>query len=103
MKKRSKDNGRPGPAPKLIPGGVVRDLVDGNERRIAELEADLASAVRRAEEAELRVALLSGTDHAGPPDGGSPGANGSSAGRNGHAATPPRTTVVRRPRPPAAG
>lgn len=103
MKERSKGRAGTGTAPQVIPGGVVRDLVDRNEQKIEELERELAAAVREAQEAELRVAILSGAEHPVPPDPGAPGSNGTSAGGNGQAAGRPRTTVVTRPRPSEAG
>ncbi len=92
MKKRSKDKVGRDAAPEIIPGAVVRDLVDRNEQRIEELEHELATAARRAEEAELRVAVLSGDEHPVHPNGS-----------NSRAAGPPRTTVVARSRPQEAG
>jgi hypothetical protein len=103
VKGRSKGRARTGTTPPVIPGGVVRDLVDRNEKRIEELERELAAAVREAQEAELRVAILSGSEHPVQPGPRAPGSNGTSTGGNGHGAGRPRTTVVTRPRPTEAG
>jgi hypothetical protein len=103
VKKRTEAKARQAEVPETIPAAVVRDLVDGNERTIEQLGRELAAALREAEEAELRVAVLSGDAPPVPsgggvtgPDGGLPGADGGPAGR-------PRTTVVTRPRPQGAG
>ncbi len=92
MKKRTKAKARRNAAPEIIPGAVVRDLVDRNEQKIEGLQHELATAVRHAEEAELRVAVLSGDERSVHP-----------GGSNGRAAGPPRTTVVTRSRPQEAG
>ena len=82
----------------MIPGPVVRDLMDSNEQRIAALERELNLALQEAEEAEGRVAVLSGSPSNGPNAGSGPeSAAPGDARRNG----PPRTTVVSRPRPRA--
>ena len=79
----------------MIPGAVVRDLMDSNEQRIAALERELEAALEEAEEAEGRVARLATSNRS---DAGSePRATARRRRRNG----PPRTTVVTRPRPQA--
>ncbi len=97
--KKARGAKAPKAVPEVIPGAVVRDLVDHNEERIAELQAELATAVQRADEAELRVAVLSGDAPSAHPEAH----NGKAEGSNGKAAAPPRTTVVSRPRSPEAG
>lgn len=92
MKKRAGAKADGKPAPEAIPAAVVQDLVDANEQRIEELQRQLIAAVRRAEEAELRVALLAGDERSVHADS-----------NNGPGAAPPRTTVVTRSRPPGAG
>lgn len=81
----------------MIPGAIVRDLVDSNEQRIAELQRELEAVVHEADEAERRVAGMTGPgpsntngSDAGPKDPGDHGRPG-----------PPRTTVVTRARPQA--
>jgi hypothetical protein len=81
-------------APEVIPGAVVRDLVDSNEQRIAELQRELELAVDEADEAERGVAGMTAPgpssangSEAGPKDPGDHGRPG-----------PPRTTVVTRAR-----
>ncbi|MGD0391935.1 MAG: hypothetical protein ABSC41_04770 [Acidimicrobiales bacterium] len=96
MKKPAGAKGRRAEVPEAVPAAVVRDLVDRNEQTIEQLRQELAKELRAAEEAELRVAVLSGDARSVPSDGGAPGPGGGSAGR-------PRTTVVTRPRPQGAG
>jgi hypothetical protein len=114
VKKRPGAKVRPGEVPEAIPAAVVRDLMDGNEQRIDQLREELIEAEREAEEAELRVAVLSGDAGAVAPDRGPPAADadgrplapapdGALPGPDGRPTGPPRTTVVTRPRPPAAG
>jgi hypothetical protein len=80
----------------VIPGAVVRDLMDNNEQRIAALERELAAALEEAEEAEGRVAGLSALKRSHTASEAHTTAPGDRR-RNG----PPRTTVVTRPRPQA--
>lgn len=60
MKKRAEATARRAEVAEVIPAAVVRDLVDSNERTIEQLRQELAKELREAEEAELRVAVLSG-------------------------------------------
>ena len=107
----------------MIPAAVVRDLVDSNEQTIEQLRQELAKELREAEEAELRVAVLSGDAGSVPRDGGAPAPDGRSPGTGGEPggssgggpggpggssggpgpSDRPRTTVVTRPRPQGAG
>jgi hypothetical protein len=89
VKKRPAAQARSGP--EAIPGAVVQDLVQRNERQIDGLRRELDAALEVAEEAEERAAALSGTPPPGaPPDG--------TSGYGKHSQRP-RTTVVTRPKP----
>jgi len=72
---------------------VVEELVERNESQIDALRRQLDAAVGQAEEAERRVAELSGTPYASMVTDDGPGDRGR------HSPRPPRTTVVTRPRP----
>ncbi len=102
MKERSGAKARSGAVPEVIPAAVVRDLVDRNEQTIAQLHHELSEAQREAEEAELRVAMLSREAGSGPSDGDAGGSDRARPDAGGRPAAPPRTTVVRRPRGPGA-
>ncbi len=84
------------PAPTLrevIPGAVVEELVERNESQIDALRRQLDAALDQAEEAERKVAELSGTPYSSVLADDGPGDRGR------HSPRPPRTTVVTRPRP----
>jgi hypothetical protein len=89
------------PNPDVISRAVVRHLVERNEAAIADLRRQLAAALRDAEEAERRISAR--------PEGVSiPPAAAGDAGNGGGVPDSgpdrrPRTTVVSRPRSPAAG
>ncbi len=121
MKERSGAKARSGAVPEVIPAAVVRDLVDRNEQTIAQLHHELSEAQREAEEAELRVAMLSREAGSGPSDGDAGGSDRAAAGcgwparrpapdhrcqtppwAGGCLSWPPRPAVVRRPRGPGA-
>jgi hypothetical protein len=90
----------------VLPGDVVRELVERHERELESLAEDLAEARRHADEAEARVrehpALgLLGSDEAArllpparPPE---PPASTAPSGERAPGTRPPATTVVRRP------
>jgi hypothetical protein len=109
VKKRAEAKARQAEVPAAIPAAVVRDLVDSNERTIEQLRQELATELREAEEAELRVAVLSGDVGSVPSDGGAPGPDDGSSGASGSTSGGPgpsgrpRTTVVTRPRPQGTG
>lgn len=76
-----------------IPGAVVEELVERNESQIDGLRRQLDAALGEAEEAERKVAELSGTPYSTVVTDDAPGDRGK------HSPRPPRTTVVTRPRP----
>jgi hypothetical protein len=81
-----------------IPGAVVEELVERNESQIDALRRQLEAALGEADEAERKVAELSGTPYTNVLTDDAPGDRGK------HSPRPPRTTVVTRPRtttPPA--
>jgi hypothetical protein len=84
------------PAParrEVIPRAVVEELVERNESQIDALSRELDAALHEADEAERKVAELSGTPYSSVLSDDTPGDRGK------HSPRPPRTTVVTRPRP----
>jgi hypothetical protein len=77
----------------VIPGPVVRELMERNESEIDYLRRQLEAALHEAEEAERTVAELSGKPYSSVVSDGAPDDRGK------HSPRPPRTTVVTRSRP----
>jgi hypothetical protein len=89
----------------ILPGDVVRDLVERHERELDSLADDLAEARLEADAAEARIREHPALGLLSPDEAARlvlpPAPTGPVAPTAARRSTEPRTTVVRRPREPA--